>query len=90
VWLIVSVAIRSFGDGGQLLKVQLHDGVGEETRVLFGVAVGDVDDVGFEDDGVDLSVCVGVEGVDGGDGAVVAEAVFAADDAETGDAAVVV
>ena len=93
VWLTVTVAVGSFGDGRELLEVELDDGVGEETRVLFGVAVGDVDNVGFEDDGVDLAVGGGVvvvEGVDGGDGAVVTEAVFATDDAEAGDAADVV
>jgi hypothetical protein len=74
------------GDGGELLEVELDDGVGEHARVLLRVPLGDVDDVGLDDDAVGPRLELG----DGGDGAVVAEAVVAADDAEAQDVAVVV
>lgn len=73
------------GDGLELLEVEPDDGVGEEAGVVLGVAVGDVDDVGLEDEGADL-----VELGDGGDGSVVAEAVLAAGDGEAEDAVGVV
>ena len=74
------------GYGGELLEVELDDGVGEHARVLLRVPLGHVDDVGLDDDAVGARVELG----DGGDGAVVAEAVVAADDAEAEDVAVVV
>jgi len=74
------------GDGGELLEVEPDNGVGEHAGVLRGVALGHVDGVGLDDD----AVWAGLELGDGGDGAVVAEAVVAADDAEAEDVAVVV
>lgn len=70
------------GDGLELLEVEPDDGVREEARVLLAVAVGDVDDVGLEDDGADLSRRGRGELGDGGDGPVVAQAVLAAGDGE--------
>ena len=82
------------GDGGEHLEVELDDGVGEHPGVLRRVPVGDVDDVGLDDDAVRRGGAGAgggrLELGDGGDGAVVAEAVLAADDAEADDVAVVV
>lgn len=70
------------GDGLELLEVEPDDGVREEAGVLLAVAVGDVDDVGLEDDGADLGGRGRGELGDGGDGAVVAKAMLAAGDGE--------
>lgn len=87
----MKLRVRGRGDGGELLEVELDDDVGEHLGVLLAVAVGDVDDVGLEDDGVGLGVPgIGEELGDGGDGAVVLESVLAASDAEAEDVVVVV
>ena len=67
------------------MEVAAEDGVDEDASVLGGVAGRDVDDVGLDDDGAG-----GGAGVEDGDGAVVGEAVVAADHAEADDVALVV
>ncbi|CAH9074336.1 unnamed protein product [Cuscuta europaea] len=74
----------------QLLEVQLDDGVREHPGIFAGVAFGNVDDVGLEDDGVNAGAVRSAELVDRRDAAVVVEAVLAADDAEAEDVPVVV
>jgi hypothetical protein len=76
------------GDGLELLQVEPDDGVREEAGVVLGVALGDVDDVRLEHDGADPAGAGQL--VDGGDGAVVAQAVLAAGDGEAEDPAGVV
>ena len=67
------------------MEVAAEDGVDEDARVLGGVAGGDVNDVGLDDDGAG-----GGAGVKSGDRAVVEEAVVAADHAEADNVALVV
>lgn len=76
------------GDGLELLEVEPDDGVREEASVVLGVALGDVDDVRLEHDGADPGAPS--ELGDGGDGAVVAQAVLASGDGESEDPAGVV
>lgn len=87
--LTVTFTVLPFGDGSELLKVEPHHRIGEEASVFLCVPLGNVDEVGFENDGPDLTGTV-VESMNGGDRAVVFEAVLAADDAEPGDATVFV
>lgn len=84
----VAVTAHPFGDGGELLQVELDDGVSEETRVLLGVPLGHIHHVRFQNNGPDLAIAL--EAVHGGHGAVVPEAVLPADDGETDDVSVVV
>jgi len=74
-----------FGEFGEGLEVAADDGIDEDARVVGGVAGRDVHDVGLHHDGAR-----GGAGVEGGDGAVVGEAVIAADHAEANDVALVV
>lgn len=73
---------------GERLKVASENGVDEDARVFGGVSGGNVDDVGFNDDGA--GAVVGGARVESCDGSVVGEAVVAADHAESDDVALVV
>ena len=64
----------------KFLKVKLHDGVHKHLGINAGVPFGNVHDVGFQHNGVNLTVLV--ELVHRRDGAVVVEPVLAADHAE--------
>ncbi|BAT84031.1 uncharacterized protein HKW66_Vig0115240 [Vigna angularis] len=74
-----------FGEFGEGLEVAAEDGIDEHARVVGGVAGWDIHDVGLDDDGAR-----GGARVEGCDGAVVGEAVIAADHAEANDVALVV
>ena len=74
------------GDLSKRLEVAADDGVDERAGVVGGVSRRDVDYVGLDDDGAGT----GGRRVESGDGAVVGEAVVAADDAEADDVALVV
>lgn len=84
----MTVTAHPFGDRRELLQVELHDGVSEETRVLLGVPLGHIHYVRFQNNGPDLAIAL--EAVHGGHGVVVPEAVLAANDGETDDVAFVV
>ena len=80
----------SHSDLAEFLKVKFDDSVNKHLSIDTGVSFGYVDDVRFQNNGVNLTVVGVLELVDGGDGAVVVEAVFAADDAEAEEVLVVV
>lgn len=75
-----------FGDGGELLEIELDDGVGEEARVLLRVPLRHVHRVRLQHDGGGPAVAL----VHGGHRPVVPQAVVPADDAESGHAPLVV
>lgn len=79
----------SLRDRLELLQIQPHHRIGEHPRILLRIALRDIDGIGFQNDGPDLPIFP-VHLPDGSDRPVVPEAVLAADDAETGDSAVVV
>lgn len=80
----------SHSDLAEFLKVKLNDSVNKHLSINTGVSFGYVDDVRLQHNGVNLTVVGSLELVDGGDGAIVVEAVLAADDAEAEEVVVVV
>lgn len=49
---------RSHGDDGELLKVQLHHSVHKHLRILTGITVRYINNVGLQDNGVNLPFLV--------------------------------
>jgi len=86
-WLS-SVQSGSHSNLPEFLKVKLHHSVHKHLRIHSSVPFGNVHDVGFQHNGVNLTVPV--ELVHGRHGAVVMEPVLAADHAEAEQVVVVV
>ena len=72
------------------MEVKLNNCINEHLRIFGSISVGNINDVGLQNDGV-LASFYGVKKlVDGGDGLVVAESVFAADNFEAEDTAAII
>lgn len=80
---VTRVASQASRDGGELLEVKLHEGVGEEPGVLLRVALGHVHHVRLENDGPDLPVSPDL--MERCHRPVVPQPVLAPDDAEPRD-----
>ncbi|KAF7809498.1 putative plant/MZA15-19 protein [Senna tora] len=77
-----------FGDGCQLLQIELHNGIRKETRVLLRVTLGHIHHVRFQNDGPDLAFTL--EAVHRRYGAIIPEPVLSPNDTKTRDVSVIV